>query len=701
MGDTYRPAQPDRDRDRHRDRDRDRDRDHPPPLAERMTFTNGGDSYRPPGPPQSRADSQRFTFQSAHPAPHFPPAGPSHAGARGPPTAPRRRDRDGPPARNARRDGPRARNNNHPPFRRGGFRKAAPHERALLQQRDDGVEQAMGISDGPNRFKDLADLSDPGDSDMDLSAESADEALESHDHNGAHQNGTHQKVARTVATARSDGDSVPKWSNPDPYTVLPPPEETTGKRIDFVNLIRKAKNAEAETQAANNAVAANDDFISFGDEDKASVFSDVPERDAQPPLPKRPKRPLPDRPMHGSLNDVDLTYMDSLVHNAQNTHRRFDDDARSGTKTNKFKRKLADDGPPLEDEWLPVPTSTPTPWLQVPAPYAHLAQKPDQWLHNEILDFYDFVAPQPYEHELRNELVNRVNNALGNRRFPQDTGRILCFGSFPAGLYLPTADMDLVYTSDRYYNGGPPALDFSRKGAHKNLLYKASNKLKDTRMCKGQPIVIATAKVPLIKFVDSYTHLQVDVSFENLSGVQAQATFAHWKQQYPDMIYLVALLKQFLVMHGLNEVHTGGIGGFSIICLVVSYIQHAPKPNNLGECFVGFLDYYGNKFDLATQRIQMNPPAVVKKTRYGIDDREEKPDGLSIQDPNRPENNISGGSHRAKDTFKAFAAAHKTLEDRIQAAKAGQDIGSSILECVLGGNYSSYIKQRRHMRSLK
>lgn len=214
---------------------------------------------------------------------------------------------------------------------------------------------------------------------------------------------------------------------------------------------------------------------------------------------------------------------------------------------------------------------------------------------------------------MRTELVHRVNSALGTRRFPQDSGRILCFGSFPAGLYLPTADMDLVYTSDRHYNGGPPVLDFSQKGAHKSLLRKAARRLNDTRMCKVYPTVIANAKVPIIKFYDSLTGLQVDISFENLSGVQAQATFAEWKRQYPDMIYMVALLKQFLAMRGLNEVHTGGIGGFSIICLVVSYIQHSKKPENLGECFLGFLDYYGNKFDLASQRIQMYPPAVVNK----------------------------------------------------------------------------------------
>lgn len=176
--------------------------------------------------------------------------------------------------------------------------------------------------------------------------------------------------------------------------------------------------------------------------------------------------------------------------------------------------------------------------------------------------------------------------------------------------------MDLVYVSDRFYNGGPPVVDMSQRGANKSLLYKASNRLKNMGMDAHGTQVIH-AKVPIIKFQDRLTQLHVDISFENLSGVQAQATFAEWKQQYPDMIYMVALMKQFLVMHGLNEVHTGGIGGFSIICLIVSYIQHSPKPENLGACFLGFLKYYGD-FDLSRKRIQMHPPAIVEKVSNNL-----------------------------------------------------------------------------------
>jgi non-canonical poly(A) RNA polymerase PAPD5/7 len=76
----------------------------------------------------------------------------------------------------------------------------------------------------------------------------------------------------------------PKWSNPDPYTALPPPSQSTGPKKDIVETIRKAKLETAQDAASSNPVKDNIDFISFDDgpavisldsddEDQASVGS--------------------------------------------------------------------------------------------------------------------------------------------------------------------------------------------------------------------------------------------------------------------------------------------------------------------------------------------------------------------------------------------------------------------------------------------
>ncbi|KAF2632431.1 Nucleotidyltransferase [Macroventuria anomochaeta] len=648
-----------------------------------MTFTSGGgDNYRPGGAQQGRNNSE-FTFASNHDGPRFPPAGPANAG----PPARRRNNRGG--GQHGQRDSRRGESNG---FRgrgggRGGYRKPGAHERALLTVQDCGSpERTLGVADGSNKFMNLNEMSED-EQEEEISKDT--EATSTDAEKGVH------KVART-ANGRADGDSVPKWSNPEIYSALPPPEELRpGKKIDFVQLIRKAKNEAAEKADGNNAVAANDDFISFGDDDGSAKGTDLQSLDNDEP--RTNKRPQNGGFVQGPMNDLD--YVDSIINGgSQNKRSHQAADLHEQPQQSKAKRKRGEveNVRGIVQEWMGTARCDTAPWLDPRHNYAHLVNDPLKWLHNEILDFYDFVAPQPYEHDVRHRLVQRVQQALGTQRFPQDTGRILCFGSFPAGLYLPTADMDLVYTSDRFYQGGPAAMDFSNKSIVNSTLRKAARRLENVCIATNV-LCITKAKVPIIKFVDRVTNINVDISFENLSGVQAQATFQQWKHDYPDMIYMVALLKQFLVMRGMNEVHTGGIGGFTIICLVISYFQHSKKPENLGDCFLGFLNYYGNEFDLRTQRIQMHPPAIVRKDGYDVDGREERPNGLSIQDPNRPENNISGGSHKAWEVFQAFRSAHRVLKDRIDSRSPGR----SILECLLGGNYETYIVQRRHMQTLK
>jgi non-canonical poly(A) RNA polymerase PAPD5/7 len=132
----------------------------------------------------------------------------------------------------------------------------------------------------------------------------------------------------------------------------------------------------------------------------------------------------------------------------------------------------------------------------------------------------------------------------------------------------------------------------------------------------GQEI-ISKAKVPIIKFVDRVTGLRVDISFENMSGVTAVSTFKEWTTQYHAMPILVTLIKQFLLMRDLNEVYSGGLGGFSTTCLVVSMLQQMPAPlsDNLGELLLSFLELYGTKFNMLENGISLNPPGYFTKVK--------------------------------------------------------------------------------------
>ena len=137
----------------------------------------------------------------------------------------------------------------------------------------------------------------------------------------------------------------------------------------------------------------------------------------------------------------------------------------------------------------------------------------------------------------------------------------------------------------------------------------------------GSVDVIAHAKVPLVKFVDRVTSIRIDMSFENDSGPKGVQIYQTWRRSFPAMPILVAIIKQFLMMRGYNEVQHGGIGGFTVTCLVTSLLQNLPRvqagelipEENLGEMLLEFLDFYGNRFDVSRTGILMEPPGYFDK----------------------------------------------------------------------------------------
>lgn len=231
------------------------------------------------------------------------------------------------------------------------------------------------------------------------------------------------------------------------------------------------------------------------------------------------------------------------------------------------------------------------------------------------MDFYEFVRPRAYEQRIREGLVDNLRRAMKRDGRNFASAEVHPFGSFMSGLYLPTADMDLVVTSASFMRGGPPTY----LGA-KSWLYKFQKFLVMQHMADpGSIEVIAHARVPLVKYVDKLTGLKVDVSFENLGGVDAVDTFVRWKQQYPAMPILVTVIKHFLLMRGLNEPVNGGIGGFTVICLVVSLLQLLPQvqsrslipEHHLGEMLLEFMDLYGRQF-----RYEVNAISVSRHIGY-------------------------------------------------------------------------------------
>jgi non-canonical poly(A) RNA polymerase PAPD5/7 len=324
-------------------------------------------------------------------------------------------------------------------------------------------------------------------------------------------------------------------------------------------------------------------------------------------------------------------------------------------------------------------------------------------LHKEIRDFYEYVKPRPFEEFIRGKLVEDLQERVSNGF---RGASVRTFGSFPAGLYLPTADMDLVCVSDSYMDGGYKEFGQSNRDVRQFGRWLEKQGKPQDRSVE----LILGARVPLVKYVDRVTGLKVDISFENDTGLVANKTFQDWKAKYPAMPIIVTLVKHLLAMRGLNEPVNGGIGGFSVICLVVSLFQHMPQvrsgnmipEHHLGEILMEFLDLYGNRFNWITTAIQFDPPAYVSKAHLGNLPYNKNPQNpkICIIDPNNPSNDISGGSSNTRVIAKCFADAHTALQKCMGDLQYSPRPDQSLLSCILSGNYTSFEQQRQHLADL-
>lgn len=302
------------------------------------------------------------------------------------------------------------------------------------------------------------------------------------------------------------------------------------------------------------------------------------------------------------------------------------------------------------------------------------------WLTLEIKDFVSYISPNRQEIEQRNQAIAKLKEAVVEL-WPDSS--LNCFGSYATDLYLPGSDIDCVVRSA------------SGDKENRNALYSLASFLKRKQLAT-QVEVIAKARVPIIKFVEPESKIHIDVSFERTNGLEAARVIRGWLEEQPGLRELVLIVKQFLHARRLNNVHTGGLGGYSIICLVYTFLKLHPRVltgdidplENLGVLLIDFFELYGKNFGYDDVGISVSE----HEARYIP--KNEHPDlsagrprfSLLIQDPGDPSNNISRGSFNLRDIKKGFAGAFDLLANRcfeLDSATFKDRIGSSILGNVI------------------
>ncbi|QLG73716.1 hypothetical protein HG535_0F02270 [Zygotorulaspora mrakii] len=301
------------------------------------------------------------------------------------------------------------------------------------------------------------------------------------------------------------------------------------------------------------------------------------------------------------------------------------------------------------------------------------------WLTMEIKDFVGYISPNKNEIETRNRTISKIRQAI-KQLWPDADLNV--FGSYATDLYLPGSDIDCVVISK------------NSDKENRNSLYSLASHLKKKKLA-SRVEVIAKARVPIIKFVEPESQIHIDVSFERTNGIEAARLIREWLDDTPGLRELVLIVKQFLHSRRLNNVHTGGLGGFSIICLVFAFLHLHPRiitnevdpMDNLGVLLIDFFELYGKNFayDDVSISVSDGKPTYIPKSDWK-DLNTRGTFTLAIQDPGDPSNNISRGSFNLRDIKKSFAGAFYLLTNRcfeLDMATFKDRLGKSILGDVI------------------
>ncbi|KAH7685731.1 Polynucleotide adenylyltransferase protein [Dioscorea alata] len=278
-------------------------------------------------------------------------------------------------------------------------------------------------------------------------------------------------------------------------------------------------------------------------------------------------------------------------------------------------------------------------------------------LHKEILDFCDFISPTTDEQDLRTAAVERVSDVV---KYIWPHCKVEVFGSFTTGLYLPTSDIDVVILDSKVRT---PQMG----------LYALARALSQRSITKKMQ-VIAKARVPIIKFVERKSGIAFDISFDIDSGPKAASFIKDAVNRIPPLRPLCLILKVFLHQRELNEVYSGGIGSYTLLAMLIACLQmhwreqgsqgcKKRMEHNLGILLVSFFDLYGRKLNTMDVGVSCNLRGMFfLKTDKGFVNKE-RPNLLSVEDPQAADNDIGRNSYNFYKVKSAFSMAYSCLTD--------------------------------------
>ncbi|KAI8606596.1 hypothetical protein EDD21DRAFT_360674 [Dissophora ornata] len=272
-----------------------------------------------------------------------------------------------------------------------------------------------------------------------------------------------------------------------------------------------------------------------------------------------------------------------------------------------------------------------------------------QQLTEDMIALAESIAMSEDGKQLRDGVIARVQGIL-DTEWPKEA-KIECFGSSASGLGTDSSDLDLVIL---------PALhdqdqDVSTPGRFQDLFVL---KTLFQRYSMRDVEVIHGARVPILKFTDHKTGIKVDLNYGQNTGIYNTRLIESYVQIDERVRTFLFVLKAFVKARGINSPPLGSLSSYCYSLMAISYFQtllvpvlpclqdphliphNVPNPGRfgstrlinvaftdpsrirpcvprnsmtLGELFIGFLEYYGSKFQYARSCVSVRCGDVIPR----------------------------------------------------------------------------------------
>ena len=196
-----------------------------------------------------------------------------------------------------------------------------------------------------------------------------------------------------------------------------------------------------------------------------------------------------------------------------------------------------------------------------------------------------FVSSQKVSENLlkrRNGITKHLTKVLTNKF---RGSKVSTFGSFQSGLNLTNGDIDLCLQ----FNGEKP----------KKVLKKIARMLNEDGMDNVK--LITTAKVPIVKFIDSQSKIPVDISINNSLAVHNTELLRRYSSIDSRVKPFIISIKYWARNRGISDASMGTFSSYAWTLIAINYLQSLENkvlPNVLKKDGSQTVEIDGIKYDI-------------------------------------------------------------------------------------------------------